>query len=365
MASLAAAALLDELMGRNRNILPDDVQNKISWDDPDICKLHLVKLCPHELFVNTRADLGPCPKIHDDEMRKEYAKQSTYRKQQYEDEFIRFCQGMLNEVERKIAKGKVRLALSGRSAEAIEAPENEKAETEEIRELTDKINGLVEEAEKSGIMGNVDEAQECMRQCDEIREQREQLRRQNGYSWTNELAQAQEKQMEVCETCGAFLIVGDAQQRIDDHLQGKQHMGYARLKEAVDEILDIRKKAKEEREKRREDERKERVRAQKAEEKLREAEREVRRMGRGGKDEEEPPRHTNRKPKQGKHRSRSRSRSPHFKGNRREAGRDHDRHEKPRHARRSPEHRRDYREERNRNDRNGGRSYKDSSRRGS
>lgn len=42
---------------------------------------------------------------------------------------------------------------------------------------------------------------------------------------TAELAAAQEKQMEVCEVCGAFLIVGDAQQRIDDHLMGKQHMG--------------------------------------------------------------------------------------------------------------------------------------------
>lgn len=54
---------------------------------------------------------------------------------------------------------------------------------------------------------------------------------------TAEIAAAQEKQMEVCEVCGAFLIVGDAQQRVDDHLMGKQHVGYARLKEAVDEIL--------------------------------------------------------------------------------------------------------------------------------
>lgn len=56
------------------------------------------------------------------------------------------------------------------------------------------------------------------------------------WSATAELAAAQEKQMEVCEVCGAFLIVGDAQQRIDDHLMGKQHMGFARLKAAVDEV---------------------------------------------------------------------------------------------------------------------------------
>lgn len=43
--------------------------------------------------------------------------------------------------------------------------------------------------------------------------------------------------MEVCEVCGAFLIVGDAQSRIDDHLMGKQHAGFAKLRAAVEEIM--------------------------------------------------------------------------------------------------------------------------------
>ena len=47
---------------------------------------------------------------------------------------------------------------------------------------------------------------------------------------------AQEKQMEVCEVCGAFLIIGDAQTRVDDHLMGKQHMGYAKIKSTVEEL---------------------------------------------------------------------------------------------------------------------------------
>ncbi len=46
----------------------------------------------------------------------------------------------------------------------------------------------------------------------------------------------QEKLMEVCEVCGAFLIIGDAQIRVDDHLQGKQHKGYAQIKAAVEEM---------------------------------------------------------------------------------------------------------------------------------
>lgn len=36
--------------------------------------------------------------------------------------------------------------------------------------------------------------------------------------------------------CGAFLIVGDAQSRVDDHLMGKQHMGYAKIKSTVEEL---------------------------------------------------------------------------------------------------------------------------------
>jgi hypothetical protein len=59
----------------------------------------------------------------------------------------------------------------------------------------------------------------------------------SSFFQTAELAAAQEKQMEVCDVCGAFLIVGDAQQRIDDHLMGKQHVGYARLKMAMEELI--------------------------------------------------------------------------------------------------------------------------------
>lgn len=56
------------------------------------------------------------------------------------------------------------------------------------------------------------------------------------YIQTIESFAAQEKQMEVCEVCGAFLIVGDAQSRVDDHLMGKQHMGYAKIKSTVEEL---------------------------------------------------------------------------------------------------------------------------------
>ncbi|KAJ8971623.1 hypothetical protein NQ314_000606 [Rhamnusium bicolor] len=252
MAVLAAAQLLDELMGRNRNVAPNEKVKELNWEDPEYCKYFLAKFCPHDLFVNTRADLGACSKVHDEEVRKLFqnAKPTHHRKLQYQEDFLRFCVSMMNEVERKIVKGKQRLALSGKNELPAISPAQSQKNQEQINILNERINDLEAEAEQAGTDGNVEQAQGLMKLCDQLKEERDNLRKQieNGH-WnaTAELAAAQEKQMEVCEVCGAFLIVGDAQQRIDDHLMGKQHMGFARLKAAVDEITTLVKTAKEER----------------------------------------------------------------------------------------------------------------------
>jgi hypothetical protein len=47
---------------------------------------------------------------------------------------------------------------------------------------------------------------------------------------------SEQKQMEVCDVCGSFLIVNDAQSRVEEHIMGKQHKGYAQLRTALDDI---------------------------------------------------------------------------------------------------------------------------------
>ena len=44
------------------------------------------------------------------------------------------------------------------------------------------------------------------------------------------------KHMEVCPVCGAFLGVNDTQTRVDAHLSGKQHVGYALIRDAIKEL---------------------------------------------------------------------------------------------------------------------------------
>ena len=44
------------------------------------------------------------------------------------------------------------------------------------------------------------------------------------------------KEMEVCKICGAFLVVGDSQSRYEEHLLGKQHLGYDKVRKSIEEL---------------------------------------------------------------------------------------------------------------------------------
>lgn len=263
MALSFAKQLLDELMGRDRDLGSEEKKNDFTWDGPDVCKHFLVKFCPNDLFVNTKADLGVCTKIHDERLKKEYEKSSRFEKMGYEEDFLRFCQSMLSDVDKRIKRARQRLALSSKESNVTQPPQI-KNNDERVNVLTERINELLKQIEELGCQGKVEEAQGIVKLCDKLNEERDALRNateSNHWFQTAEIAAAQEKQMEVCEVCGAFLIVGDAQQRVDDHLMGKQHVGYARLKDAVDEILANREKERTDREKLRDKEREDRRRS--------------------------------------------------------------------------------------------------------
>merc|ERR1719361_2773717 len=258
MATQSIASMLDELMGRNRNLAPDDAANiSLTWQHGDVCRYYLVLFCPHDLFTNTKADMGPCGKIHDDDLKQKFHdEKESYKKSQYLDEFLRFCQKSLSDLQSRIKKAKERLLLTQQAEEAklnaggqgVSGGQNREID-EKIILLSEKISALVAEAEQAGCRGDVEEAQGLMKLCDQLREERDTLRRTVAVSnYGNDYGTIQ-KAMEVCDICGAFLIVGDAQQRIDDHLLGKQHVGYARLRTAVDDVMEMRQKYRDARDK--------------------------------------------------------------------------------------------------------------------
>ena len=75
-----------------------------------MCKHYTSVFCPHDLFTNTKADLGVCGKVHDDMVREKYQKDaSAVTREQFEDDFIRYARQILGEVDKRIVKGKQRL----------------------------------------------------------------------------------------------------------------------------------------------------------------------------------------------------------------------------------------------------------------
>jgi len=251
MATAEMAAMLDELMGRNRNAGPNEKVEEVTWEDDSVCKYFLVDFCPHDVFVNTKVDLGPCPNIHSEDLRRDYLKADfNHRKSSVEDDFIRFCQKMINDLGHKIRRSKDRLQLNKLEQQAAAGLSQEKQQEieQQIAILTEKINILVDKAEKAGCEGDVEEAQGVLKLCDQLREERETLKQQIGIKPSEHFNQAA-KPMEVCETCGSFLIINDAQSRIEDHIKGKQHIGYSKVKESLENMLELRRKRREDREK--------------------------------------------------------------------------------------------------------------------
>ena len=55
----AMRAMLDELMGKERNVPLDQRKGTdLRFNDPEVCKYALAGLCPYGLFKNTKSDLG-------------------------------------------------------------------------------------------------------------------------------------------------------------------------------------------------------------------------------------------------------------------------------------------------------------------
>merc|ERR1711974_441459 len=98
-------------------------------------------------------------------------------------------------------------------------------------------NKLVSEAEDAGEKGDVEEAQGIFKLSEQLKTERSEL--QDSLVLKGQLSSegqfSTRRNMEVCETCGAQ-FVSDSQARIDDHLMGKVHIGFNRLRASVPEL---------------------------------------------------------------------------------------------------------------------------------
>ena len=84
---------------------------QLSITDPKVCRSYLVGTCPHDLFTNTKQDLGACPKAHIEGLKVEYEAASDEQKEKwgFKFDYLRDMQRHVEECNRKIEQAQRRL----------------------------------------------------------------------------------------------------------------------------------------------------------------------------------------------------------------------------------------------------------------
>lgn len=104
--------LLEQLMGENLMVAPGTSRGpSITITDPKACKSYICGTCPHDLFTNTKQDLGPCPKVHNEALKEEYetADDSQKRKWGFDFDYLRDMQRYIDDCNRRIDQAQRRL----------------------------------------------------------------------------------------------------------------------------------------------------------------------------------------------------------------------------------------------------------------
>ncbi|KAJ1418497.1 Luc7-related [Sesbania bispinosa] len=240
----AQRALLDELMGAARNLTEEERRGykEVTWDDKEVCGFYMVRFCPHDLFVNTRSDLGPCPRIHDQKLKESFEKSPRHDAYvpKFEAELALFCEKLVMDLDRRVRRGRERLA---QEVEPAPPPPLPAEKSEQLSVLEEKIKNLLEQVESLGEAGKVDEAEALMRKVETLNAEKTALTQPQN---DKVLMFAQEKKMALCEICGSFLVANDAAERTQSHVTGKQHVGYGMVRDFITEFKAAKEKASEE-----------------------------------------------------------------------------------------------------------------------
>lgn len=86
-------------------------QDKLSITDPKVCRSFIVGTCPHDLFTNTKQDLGPCPRQHNEALKAEYDAMTAPEKSKlgFDYDYLRDMQKYIDDCNRRIDAAQRRL----------------------------------------------------------------------------------------------------------------------------------------------------------------------------------------------------------------------------------------------------------------
>ncbi|KAL2920226.1 splicing factor [Polyrhizophydium stewartii] len=219
--------LLEELMNP---LLPTA---KKDFRDQDVCKHFLVEFCPNDMFLNTKADLGRCFNLHDEKLQREYHESSARGSLGYEQRFYDYLQQIVDNIDRTIRKGLMRVEARGPSSHDNGPSPGEIRERIIIAEET--IKSRVGQIQQLAEAGRVKEAFDLSHSLELTMAELESMRQSDSSTRMVRSGNG----MEVCEICGALVANDSTGARVEEHLSGKQHNGFIKIRAS----LEARKKA--------------------------------------------------------------------------------------------------------------------------
>jgi len=162
--------LLDQLMGKDRNLTSEErPKRRKRWDDEDVCPYYLNGFCPNDLFTNTKSDLGPCGKEHNNNLKQDFQSESLTVRYRCQTKYLRHLKDLASEIDRKIERGQERLTMK------VELDKNDpevKKRDEKVKEINGHISTLLAEMEKLGDEGKVDESKAHLKMVEDLRKQK-------------------------------------------------------------------------------------------------------------------------------------------------------------------------------------------------
>ncbi|GAA5991294.1 hypothetical protein JCM5350_005323 [Sporobolomyces pararoseus] len=228
--------LLEQLMGPEALGI---VQNDISLYDPKLCHPFVAGICPHDLFTNTKMDLGPCTKNHSAKLKQEYL--DLYKKAQQDGDekqlhilntfkanYEQIIYHFIEECNRRISSAQRRLEKT---------PEENNRTTalmREVGEIEGAYQAAMAEVEQLGSEGKVEESMTQLTKAEALKLEKQEKERELN-NLTETAGASGHQKLRVCDICGAYLSVLDSDRRLADHFGGKMHLGYHQLRELMSE----------------------------------------------------------------------------------------------------------------------------------
>ncbi|KAL9113874.1 MAG: hypothetical protein Q9227_002008 [Pyrenula ochraceoflavens] len=225
--------LLEQLMGDAYMGPSASAKNaNLTLTDPKVCRSYLVGTCPHDLFTNTKQDLGACPKVHSESLKIEYdalPASDKASKYSFEYDYMRDMQKYIDDCNRRIDAAQRRLE---KTPDEIRQTNNL---LKTISDLSKTINTGLLEISILGETGSVSLATTEFYKVRQAKHAKENAER-DLKALSDTSGPSGHQKLQVCDVCGAYLSRLDNDRRLADHFYGKMHLGYAQMRREYEKL---------------------------------------------------------------------------------------------------------------------------------